>query len=892
MIEWTEDAEKAFQEYVNQMKCTVESMEADPSEVAEDLRRHIEEELGKGNSTIITEEDVRGVMKRMGMDRAGKTDDSDSRKDLITNRPFQECPIRWWQSILMIGFGVVLPFVALGIEISERWCTDIYVDPIPSIWHIFLIALVPLTNLVLWMTAGKTLGGFKLKALGWASGISIGIALFYTLVFLPIMPSGIMLIIGFGMGLLPLAPVLALSMAIWLRDKVSKALWDASCLKMPGYICGLLLGMAILIGLSLPVTLTRVGLKLAVSEQAGKRVWGMRLLDWFGNDETMIRYCYQRPSRQNILDPLGGILTAVHPATPQQAREIVYRITGRPFTSFPHPGFSSRPGPSLVFRDFELDSDQDDPSSGIMTKGVSLSNSRLDGSIAPNAALGYLEWTLEFKNDVSWQQEARGQIVLPPGGVVSRLTLWVNGEEREAAFGSRAKTRQAYQQVVQRRRDPVLVTTCGKDRVAFQCFPVPPNGGTMKIRLGITYPLVLPDKETALLRLPYFSERNFKIEKDLRHSVWIESKQPFQNRSRVFLAENPKPELFAVRGNLSNADLFSATGVVFAVRNPEVVSVWAPDLTANDASRVRQTIKPSIATPPSQAVIVMDGSVSMQPWVQPLVEAFSKFPTGIGLTLIHAGREGDEVIEPNAVAGDQASSLITSTLPSLSLRGGCDNTEALNQAWDIASGKSGSVILWIHGPQPVLLGNPEILIQKWERRPDGPKLLSLQVVPGPDKVMEKLDGLSQVNTVVPLEGACEDLKRLFKQWSGEVEMLQFHREKITSETGEETGLGPETSMHLVRLWAKNQIETLRAQAAQENATKEISMASAYKLVTPLMGAVVLENDRQYQVAGLKVPDAQGIPTIPEPETWMLIMVVLLLLVLAAAQQRRNKCCQG
>jgi hypothetical protein len=64
-------------------------------------------------------------------------------------------------------------------------------------------------------------------------------------------------------------------------------------------------------------------------------------------------------------------------------------------------------------------------------------------------------------------------VQLPPGGVVSRLTLWVNGEEREAAFAGRSQTRQAYQQVVSRRRDPVLVTTAGRDRVLVQCFPVP-----------------------------------------------------------------------------------------------------------------------------------------------------------------------------------------------------------------------------------------------------------------------------------------------------------------------------------------------------------------------------------------------------------------------------------
>ena len=65
-----------------------------------------------------------------------------------------------------------------------------------------------------------------------------------------------------------------------------------------------------------------------------------------------------------------------------------------------------------------------------------LTASRIDGSIDAQAALGYLEWTMVFENQSPVAREARTQILLPPGGVVSRLTLWVHGEEREAAFAA------------------------------------------------------------------------------------------------------------------------------------------------------------------------------------------------------------------------------------------------------------------------------------------------------------------------------------------------------------------------------------------------------------------------------------------------------------------------
>ena len=102
---------------------------------------------------------------------------------------------------------------------------------------------------------------------------------------------------------------------------------------------------------------------------------------------------------------------------------------------------------------------------------------------------------MDFKNQSNFQREARAKIKLPPGAVVSRLTLWINDEEREAAFAARGKVTEAYTQVVRRRRDPVLVTTAGPDRILVQCFPVPPDGRTMKIRIGITAPLVIEELE-------------------------------------------------------------------------------------------------------------------------------------------------------------------------------------------------------------------------------------------------------------------------------------------------------------------------------------------------------------------------------------------------------------
>lgn len=189
-------------------------------------------------------------------------------------------------------------------------------------------------------------------------------------------------------------------------------------------------------------------------------------------------------------------------------------------------------------------------------------------------------------------QEARAQVLLPPGGVVSRLTLWVNGEEREAAFAGRNRARQAYQQVaIRQRRDPVLVTTAGRDRILVQCFPVQPGGGEMKVRLGITVPLVLEESSHARLRLSHFQDRNFSIPEALNHDVWIESKTQLQVWSKSLQTEGPQPNLYAVRGTMRDAELSEAGASLRSSRTSEITQVWTRDPVKNSKEIVRASVQ-------------------------------------------------------------------------------------------------------------------------------------------------------------------------------------------------------------------------------------------------------------------------------------------------------------
>src|SRR5262249_10838777 len=139
-------------------------------------------------------------------------------------------------------------------------------------------------------------------------------------------------------------------------------------------------------------------------------------------------------------------------ASPAQVREIYYRAYGVPFNAKPAPVDDRN---ATSFGAARFDDDQGGAQVGGRVPGLHLASSRLDGSISADDLVAYLEWTIEFRNSAVIANEARLQIALPPGGVVSRATLWVNDEEREAAYGGRGEVRAAYQSVVRRQRDPL-----------------------------------------------------------------------------------------------------------------------------------------------------------------------------------------------------------------------------------------------------------------------------------------------------------------------------------------------------------------------------------------------------------------------------------------------------
>ncbi len=786
-----------------------------------------------------------------------------------------------WRHVVTLVFGIVLPSISIVVEATTHICAQEFFDPIPTVWHLLLVIFVPLAHLHAWWAVlkGQTERG---TLLGLTNAVAIGISLFYTIVYLPLLPLALIALVYLGLGLLPLAPLFALIFGIVLRAQLRRVVPQRGfAFKTRGLLTGLGLVIVTITLIELPGSLTRVGLQMATSESPQRRAEGLRLLRTFGNNDYLLLACYGRTGRAT--DLFGYLFSLPDPVTADEARQIYYRLTGETFNTSAPP--SRVGGRWFIVNNLDFDPDQGGTIIAGKVKGLSLSSSRIDGSTDADAGLSYLEWTLNFKNDSVSQQEARSEIQLPPGGFVSRLTLWVNGEEREAAFGGRSQTRQAYEQVVNRRRDPVLVTTTGRDRVLVQCFPVPAAGGEMKVRIGITAPVVLEDEGHGRLLLPHFRDRNFRIPDNLAHAVWVESKSKLQSDSKSFQTEQPSQNLYALRGALQDDELLKPESSVRMSRTNGITQVWTRNPIKGDKEIVRQFVTEKQSPARSKVVLVVDTSRTMQESAAEISSTLRALPRDRQLMLLLADGNGvyAEGQSQKAITGSAAE--LAQKLDGVTFAGGADNVPALARAWDLAAQDPGnSVIVWIHGPQRLPLQPVEELRQRWERRPDGPALYAVQTVNGPDRVEEKLDGVFSLETVPRMGTLQSDLEKLFAQLSGQSKSLEFVRSTEKLEQPPNSSDAKETSAHLARIWANDQIRFLSSLGDEKSVEAATKLAVAYQLVTPVTGAVVLETQEQYTAANLKPVDPGTVPTIPEPEMVVLIAMAAAILLFLLYRQ--------
>ncbi len=882
MSSWTTPARDFLEERLRVHRRRFEADGAEADEVMSDLREHVMQEASAQGLTVVTEVDVRRLLARVdpmlleeptvGELGAGTGVIADPALPTLPGIPSDPHRSTLWRAsveVLLGLFGVLLPLGTIVLEWTQRLSALELIDPIPTPIHGILLLLVPAVYaLGLWFRSRRPSAapGFY----PWLLALALGVSGAYAVVFAPTYPFALLGVLFFGLGLIPLTPLLAwiVGWILWRRAR-SEARENGH--PWPRWAWILSWGVVAALGLAaLPGFLTEELIRTAVhGDSHGERFQAVQRLRAWGDPDVLLRACYGR--RVAIWDNLLNR----RPPEAEAVQQVHFQVTGRPFNAVRPPLNPQWGVGRQVLADFEWDRSLGGETVAGQVSGLSLRSSRLDGQVSVPDGWEYVEWTLEFQNDNdSRQREARAEIQLPPGGVVSRVTLWVHGEEREAAFAGRGETRAAYQQVaVAQRRDPILVTTSGPDRMLMQCFPIEPRGGTMKVRLGITAPLLPVGTGELRCTWPRFTERNFRIDPALEHHLWLEGGQAPASVPSGWRAEASKPEV--LRSGLKQSRVSDGFDPIsFVVDSSPRPSAWAVDDRSTPTGWVRQTLVDLPASPPGRLAIVVDGGVDGR-------EAWEAIRKGLGASTargdlrIYVASDGvhrvAEVLEgPFRAATNQMDRFAWNSPPFV---GGQDPIPALEAAWDWVTGSPEGQVLWIHGPVPVLLGDTAAWLQSMDRVGDRRvTLVDFEIRPGPNLVTKAPGARPHLRVWPRIDDLEADLARCLDRMGGVQGGREWRRERVAVAPGVEA----RGSRHLVRLWARDHILDL---AGQRQVGEAVEWAGRWQLVTPVSGAVVLETRAQYAAAGLKPVDPLTTPqVVPEPQTWLLMALGLGLLM--------------
>lgn len=864
MKAWSEQAEIRLREWLAERVEQEGLHGAEADEVAADLRRHVHEELEGSAFESVNLIALESVLERMG---GAEREASGPLVEAAAERSPGWTGFKWF---VVWAYGVWLPAGVILFEWVASFCGAVFFDPLPSVWHVLLAISVPAVNVGLLVVSKRR----RLEAWwGGAAGFAWVAALAYGLLFLPLLPLSVIALIAWGLGVLSLTPIFAW-LATWRIGRRAERECGARVWRRNWRIGALaaLVACGVLEG---PELWTRSQLGLAAGEGKSAEA-ALRRLRGFHSESALLRACYEG-SRGTMMstDIAGWVMRGwqipaamfgrgrIDQVDSEKMRDVFFRVTGKPFNQMKPPR-SVRKGSFLRnnpanFDDLAWDDHLGGDQVAVRIRDLDLAESRFDGHVEPKSGLGYGEWTMVFRNGAPVQREARCQVRLPRGGKVSRLTLWINGEPREAAFAGVAKVKAAYQDIaVKQRRDPVLVTMSGPDTVLVQCFPVPGHG-EMKIRFGVTAPI-----EGGRWAMPRIIERNFGLAEGLEHAVWLQSGDEFSlaggdHRS----ARDGDGQSLAV--SLPPLPKELSWGVVEVSGEVERPTVWCLDPFAGEGEKVlvaepirkrREAI--------DRCVVVVDGSVALDGWGERIAEAVEASVGPAELLVVFAD-DGARRVE----AGE---------LRDLRFTGGRDNEPALREAVRLAKEVERGAVVWLHGPQPVALGQAEAILQLLERGTRRPVIHAVALEAGPNRLAEALGKSGGLRCAPHMVDPGSELAKFLSELRSGKEIRSWNWSRQSGPQGPE-GAG-QVWDQLARWWAIEEV------ARTDEPVAAGKLAARYQLVTRVSGAVVLETAEQYAKHGLEPVDGEAtpqLPSVPEPSVAWLVMVAAL----AAAFGRRR-----
>ncbi len=804
---------------------------------------------------------------------------------------------RLWQGldgIAVMLFGVVIPTLmtfSSCMSTPKRITLLLLNHPLETAAELLLVVSIPLAIFFTWSSFCKNNFSYSIGR-GVALGASIGSALIVAAVCVAALffgSSELASAIGteFTTGFCWIAflSLGAAAVGAFLVNRIRLTRdFQASRLQVIAFtVTGMLLSAVTFVAAEYRPWAVRLAEVKAVSAKAEVRNQGLMELRALLPERELRMECSDSRA--------AGIAGLFMPLKSASERELYFAVSGKPFSfkEFANKDVSFMP-----------DDDLQRLMVGDKVSGLSLIRSTMDGAVHPETLSSTVNWTFVFKNGTSVAQEVRSELGLPPGAVITNLSLWNHGERQDATIAAAGKA-EGYADAAWRQvnlNSPAVVSDLGHGRMLLHCYPVSPDE-EMKVALTMVVPLKPDGAKAASLVLPTFISSNFDL-KGFNHQLKLHSPNALSASIKNLAAGVMTGGEKTIGGNLTDEQLESSNLNIRVARTEQLRPIVVLDKTAvalaredekKRAEKQKREMDAASAQAERQIIVMIDGSKGVNGQIADVTRALDGKPAGrlkrkpvIKTIPPHYVVENVErVADPapkhlvvvvdgsDAVkkyAGELSASLAKlppgisaeliiasqekeklnkavplaqglAELKESQFVGGQNNLQSVVNAAELAGQSKGGAVLWVHGPQPAL--NEEIYIMS--QFAAKPSFYELQVGTGDTDTFDFFKNHSEIGPFVPVprnaNNLSKDLGYFFAKWqpySNDYE-VSFSKTTVAPENG--ITVSDQEAQELLALSASRDCADL---LANRHIRKAARIAVAYGVVSSVSCALVSTND--------------------------------------------------
>jgi hypothetical protein len=805
-----------------------------------------------------------------------------------------------WDGTCIMLAGVALPAIVIAlslISIPHRMTLVLLNHPLETMLELLLIVGIPFANFFVWSALCKN--KYRHAVLrGIALGSSIGSSLLTVIVSIAAVFAGHQLEseigTGFSAGFICIALLFMFTGAtsIYLANR-ARLTHDFARSRMRILIATIAGGLVAFLAFAAAEAKPWVIRLAEVKTQSNvptEREQGWNVLRAIYPEKEILMEC----SDSRAVGLCGLFL----PIKSSLQHQLYFSLTGKPYS----------------FKDItnnDLSSMPDDYLSrhvvGEKIPGLSITRSSITGNLHPDTLSSTLDWTFVFKNQGQDKQEARAEIGLPPGAVITGMTLWNKGEPEDAAFAASGKaegliasTNSANPNV------PASITDLGHGRMLIHCYPVR-DAEELKVKVNMVVPLKPEGDTSSSLEMPRLLAENFKLENE--HQIRLKSTHALSSTAKELIKGKNTDGTDALYGTLSKDQIENANILISAQRDPFDKAVVAQDKIATAFVREQQYAAAVAETQRhnkrlrhklEQQVLNLsiDGSKDSQQQLEDLTKVLEKksieakispqqeaelkaipqeyvvekqnrisAPAPKNLLIVV---DGSATVKDNRDDLIAALNQIPTTIPTrvvlasndeqapvaMPLKegleklktahflGGHDNLKSVVAASELAGEIDHGALLWIHGPQPVL--NQEIYIM--EPYVGTPLFYELPLGAGDTDTFDFFKNHTEIGpfSQIPRSSRSvkDDLLTFFSKWKSGINGYEISFANSTNTQGTRAASEDEAS-ELLALHANREVREL---VCERHIRKAARIAVAYGIVTPVSCAIVPEaSDRNTDI---------------------------------------------